>query len=89
MDGDIKPRINSAQHLVDEIARIGALDRQRSAGHGSGHGSGHGETNVHMYDEGESQQSQGRALPVSPPNSLAGKLLKVLVADNGAKEDLG
>lgn len=85
MDHDIKPRINSAQHLVDEIARIGALDRQRSSGHTSGSAAQHDQ----MEYEHDGQPVHGGALPVSAPNDLAAKLLKVVVADESAKQDLG
>lgn len=85
MDHDIKPRINSAQHLVDEIARIGALDRQRPSGHTSGTAS----HNDQMEFENDDQVVHRGALPVSAPNDLAAKLLKVVVVDESAKQDLG
>ena len=84
MDRDIEPRINSAQRLRDEIARVGGLDRQRSPGQGLGAISG--EVTGFEVDQ---QIKQGAALPVSPPDSLADKLLTVVVADSDAKEDLG
>lgn len=83
MASDMKPRINAARRLADEIARIGALDRRRSSGRMSGDGS-----NNHEDSMSDLQGSHGGALPVSPPNHLSGKLLKIIVSDDTAKEDL-
>ena len=84
MDRDIEPRINSAQHLCDEIARIGGLDRQRSSGQGLG--AIDGEVTGFEVDQ---HIKQGAALPGSPPDSLADRLLTVVIADSDAKEDFG
>lgn len=81
----MKPRINAARRLADEIARIGALDRQRSTGRASSEGAGAGAQSDLMNDI---ETSGSGALPVSPPNSLSGKLLRVVVSDPPAKEEL-
>lgn len=77
----MRSRVNAAKHLSDEIGKIGALDRERTQ-RGSG---------MSIDDRADTQNSlpRGGALPVSPPNSLADKLLKVVAADAAAKKDLG
>lgn len=83
MDSDMKPRITAARSLADEIARIGQLDRRRSSGRMQGEvNDGHGDSLNQM------EISHGGALPVSPPNDLSGRLLKVVVSDSTAKTDL-
>lgn len=79
----MKSRINAARSLADEIARIGALDRHQSTGRTTGEG-------VNAVDDlmGEVGSPHGGAVPVSPPNNLSGKLLKVVVADHTTKKDL-
>lgn len=83
MNADIKPQINTARHLADDVARIGALSRHRFNGRGS-------ETdNDRSRDEVEERHSsQVGALPVSAPNSIADKLLNVYVADEKTREEL-
>lgn len=80
----MKPRINAARSLAEEIGRIGALDRRRSLGRAPGE-------SQESLDESVSETgiSHGGAVPVSPPNHLSGRLLKVIVSDQAAKEDLG
>ncbi|KAK5958211.1 hypothetical protein OHC33_000053 [Knufia fluminis] len=74
--------MNAAKHLSDEIGQIGALDRRR-IGRGSGMSvDGQAETQI------DGRLPQGGAMPVSPPTNQASKLLKVIVADAAAKEDL-
>lgn len=82
MNTDMKSRMNAAKHLSDEIGQIGALDRRR-IGRGSGMSvDGQAETQI------DGRLPQGGAMPVSPPTNQASKLLKVIVADAAAKEDL-
>lgn len=75
----MKSRINAARRLHDEIARIGASNRRQSPGEGAG---------VQAGSTDDTEMSHGGALPVSPPNNLSGKLLRVVVSDPPAKEDL-
>lgn len=79
----MKPRINAARRLADEIARIGALDRQRPTGRALSEGAG-----AQSDLMNDTETSGGGALPVSPPNSLSGKLLRVVVSDPPAKQEL-
>lgn len=79
----MKPQINAARHLADEIARIGNINRRRSSGRMS--------TDERSQSdlESEMQVTQGVAVPVSPPNDLSGRLLKLVVIDPAAKTDIG
>jgi len=82
MDAEMRSRVNAAKHLADEIGRIGALEGQRTQ-------RGTGMSFDNREDaRSEISLSQGGALPVSPPNSLASKLRQVIVADAAAKDDL-
>jgi len=83
MDANIRSRVNAAQHLSEEIGRISAIDRQRNQ---RGFGQDFNDQNDAQAKE---LQPVGGALPVSPPDNLAGKSLKVVVVDAAAKEDLG
>lgn len=83
MDPDMKSRVNAARRLADEIARIGALDRCQSTSRPPGEG---GDAVDDLM--GEVGNSHGVAVPVSPPNNLSGKLLKVVVVDRTTKMDL-
>lgn len=83
MESDIKARINAARRLADEIARIGTINRHRSSGTIPSEG-----TDIQADSADYTEASQGGALPVSPPNSLSGKLLRVVVSDSPAKEEL-
>lgn len=83
MSSDLKPRINAAQHLYNEIARIGTLERRRSPA-----GTANEASDDHSDPMNGTEASSGGALPVSPPNNLSGRLLKVVVSDSAAKADL-
>lgn len=85
MDSEIQPRITSAHRLVDEIARIGGLERHRTGGQNSGPG---GIQDVMDY-EADGQSTQGRSLPVAAPDDLTSKLVRIVVANEDAKQDLG
>lgn len=73
MENEIKPRINSARRLVAEIARIGGLEPPARC----------------QCDTGsENYQYAGRVLPYSNSDSLEGEVLKVVVANEQAKDNL-
>ncbi|KAK5072935.1 hypothetical protein LTR64_000655 [Lithohypha guttulata] len=74
--------MNSARNLVDEIASIGALDRQRSNGQ-----DGEGMDDRMDFDS-KHQHLQGGAIPVSAPNHLSGSALKLVVVNRAARDDL-
>lgn len=80
----MKSRINAARRLAEEIARIGALNRRRSSGRTPGEGAG-----MQTGSADDSEMSHEGAMPVSPPNHLSGRLLRVVVSDPPAKEDMG
>ncbi|KAK5087387.1 hypothetical protein LTR70_000287 [Exophiala xenobiotica] len=81
MDTDMRSKVDAAKHLYHETGRISELDSQRCV---------RGPMSVDDQTDGQEGKSlpQGGALPVSAPNSLASKLLKVTVTDAAAKEDL-
>lgn len=79
---EVERKISTARRIFHEIGQLGSPDRHRP-GFGSGASAEYDESNVD-----EQRFSQGGALPVSPPNSLAGKLLKIVVAEDSAKADL-
>jgi len=81
MDTDMRSKVDAAKHLYHETGRISELDSQRCV---------RGPMSVDDQTDGQDEKSlpQGGALPVSAPNSLASKLLKVTVTDAAAKEDL-
>lgn len=73
MENEIKPRINSARRLVAEIARIGGLEPPARCQSETG---------------SENYQYAGRVLPYSNSDSLEGEVLKVVVANDQAKDNL-
>lgn len=81
MNTNMKSKINAARQLYQEIGRISELGSQRS---------GRASASVDGQMDGQNGKMllQGGALPVSAPNSLASKLLKVTVADAAAQDDL-
>lgn len=81
MDTDMRSRVEAAKHLYHETGRISELDSQLRV---------RGSTSVNDQADGQNGKSvlQGGAWPVSAPNTLTSKLLKVTVTDAAAKEDL-
>lgn len=73
MESEIKPRIASARRLVAEIARVGGLEPPARC---------QGETGAENF------QYAARVLPISNPEDLGGEVVKVVVADDRAKNNL-